>query len=308
MSWRNKRKGALEVLPLLHKHKEILIFDVETTGLNPQKNKIIQFSAIKYEIQDDLTLKPIYEIDQYINPKEPLSEKIIGITGITDNMLEPWGDEEQYVCSIMGLLDSVPLWGGYNVNFDINMLEGMSERNGLPFFRRDTIDILDMARNCVPHELMGKDGNYKLSTITNYLFPNNKISFHSAIEDVAATGKVMEVFMRLYADALAEKKELVQVHLEWASYWENPNMKSMQRIKVNIDPDKSRYGWIYWDVLKKCWSCKKDKRAEELFDTVDMENLESQVMRKYAWKYNASTMDELAKAWGKDKRTKKKSE
>lgn len=301
-TWRNRREEALKVLPLFHKNKEIIIFDTETTGLNPEKHQIIQFSAIKYAIQDDLSLTPVSMMDQYINPGIPLPEKIVSLTGITDNLLSNYMGEDTYAGEIYEFLDSCQLWAAFNIHFDINMLAAMADRLQYPFFQPDIIDVLRMARDCVPWETLGKDGNYKLRSLTDCLIPENDFQYHSAIEDVKATGKILEIFLQQYMDFAKKEECKTQVHLEWASYWENPQQKSMKRIKVNIDKDKSRYGWIYWDVMKNCWSCQKNKKAMDLFNNIDLANLEHQVLRKYGLKYQAKTMEDLAKSWGKVKR------
>ena len=43
-----------------------------------------------------------------------------------------------------------------------------------------------------------------------------------------------------------------------------------------------------------------------MFRRIDLVDMENQMMRKYAWKYHAEDIDQLASAWGKEKREKEK--
>ena len=84
-------------------------------------------------------------------------------------------------------------------------------------------------------------------------------------------------------------------HLNWASCNINTRAKSQQRIKLNIDEDL--YGNIFWDIPKKRWDCKRDKKSTQLFAEINMTNLEEQVLHRYGHRYNASNMDELGANW-----------
>lgn len=78
----------------------------------------------------------------------------------------------------------------------------------------------------------------------------------------------------------------------------------MQRIKLNLNDD--RYGNIFWDLRNKCWDCKKDKYSRKLFQEIDLDNLETQFIKKYGSKYGTSNMDQLADSWFKEYKEKQK--
>ena len=275
-------------------YKEILIFDTETTGLRSD-DQIIQFSGIYYSIDDsgEMTIKDM--MDVYINPGRPLDAKITEITGITDEMLKDAPCEEEMGPKILEFLAQSKLWAAYNAPFDLRMLRQMCGRLDLFMRERETLDVLKMARDCVPRDDVD---NFKLATVTNYLFPDQEIQFHSSIEDVKATGLCFEQFLVAYRKYEPEPK--VPVKLNWAGYWENPRRLSQKRIKLNIT--EGEYGDIFWDVIKKSWSCKSTGSAKRIFNTIDMEDLERQVLRRYGDKYQAYDMEDLAKSWGCAKR------
>ncbi len=68
-----------------------VVVDVETTGLNPMRDTIIELGAVKF-----LNGEEVAEFSQLINPQRPLPAKIVEITGITDAMLSGMPEIARY--------------------------------------------------------------------------------------------------------------------------------------------------------------------------------------------------------------------
>ena len=62
--------------------KSYIAFDVETTGLNPQINEIIEIGALK--VRDGHVAERFME---FICPTEIISDTITNLTGITNEMV-----------------------------------------------------------------------------------------------------------------------------------------------------------------------------------------------------------------------------
>lgn len=60
-----------------------VIFDTETTGLSAVYNNIIEFGAVKM-----LNGEILEKFEMFVDPQEPISNKITEITGITDEMVK----------------------------------------------------------------------------------------------------------------------------------------------------------------------------------------------------------------------------
>lgn len=296
-TWRNQKDHAKKILPLIHKYQEIILFDTETNGLG-KSAKIIQFSGVHYRILSGYRLQEVNKLDIYINPEEPLPEKITELTGITDAMLKDAPNEREVANAIYGFLDSCPLWAAYNASFDLRMLDQMSNRVNILYPAHQCLDVLEMARDFVKKE---ESGSHKLGDILHFLFPEHDFQFHSAIEDVRATAEVISQFLPLYKDAFQRETDTKrQLRLEWASAWQNPRMLSQQRIKLKLN--EGDYGDIYWDIVANRWSCKSTKAAKAMFEDVDLANLEKQVLSRYGWKYDARDMSALSRHWMAEKR------
>ena len=68
---------------LLVKTESFVSVDIETTGLSPIFDEIIEIGAVKYQ-----NGKPIDTFSSLIKPFEPIDEFITELTGITNEMLE----------------------------------------------------------------------------------------------------------------------------------------------------------------------------------------------------------------------------
>nr|WP_298060657.1 3'-5' exonuclease [uncultured Blautia sp.] len=296
MEWRNIASSKEDFMNKFCGAKSIIVFDTETTGLGKDA-KIIEFAAVRYEITES-GLKETHKMDLFINPQETLSEKIIQLTGITDRIVEKANTEEIEAPGIFSFMNSADIWAAYNCSFDLRMMDQMSSRTGIPYRQRPCLDVLKMARDFVKKEDVE---NHKLQTVLQVMFPEKTFRFHQAIDDVRATALIMSKFIKQYLDY--EESSCQDRHscrLVYAYYCINPNQKSQVRIKLNLS--EGEYGDIYWDVINKVWSCKKTSKAKRLFESVNIANLEKQVLSRYGWRYQAQDMESLAANWGKAKK------
>lgn len=144
---RNKGKN-LTALP-----ETYCVIDIETTGLSPDFDSIIEVSGIKYDHG-----KQIAEFSSLIKPEETYDDGtyidsfIEKLTGITNEMLStapaPLGVLKKFK-NFIG--DSIIL--GHNVNFDINFLYDNFEHYLSETFRNDYVDTMRISRFLHPEEV-----------------------------------------------------------------------------------------------------------------------------------------------------------
>lgn len=296
MEWRNIQASRRTFGSMLKGARSVIVFDTETTGLG-KSAKIIEFAAIRYEFGEK-GLVETASVDYLIDPCEPLSEKIIEITGITDEMLAGRPTEAEIAHEIYNFMASADVWAAYNCSFDLRMLEQMSQRIGQLYTKRPCMDILTMARDFISKDEIE---SHKLESVTSYLYPDHSyIQFHNALDDTKAATMCLVKFLMLYKHHKSDTEIKHQCHVNWIAHWVNPKAPSQQRIKLNLT--EGNYGDIFYDCVKKTWSCKAEKSAKKLFSSIDMENIESQVLNRYGAKFGVWTMEELALAMAKKKK------
>lgn len=154
-----------------------LIFDTETTGLNPEIDEIIQFSAID-EFGNTL-------LNCYIKPSHTESwEQASSVNGITPEMVEDKPYFDFYREQIQWLFDRADELISYNGQFDIQMLN----THGITI--RDDVEHYDVMQEFAPiyGEYNEKHQSYtwkKLSVCADYY--GFEFKAHDSLEDIKAT-------------------------------------------------------------------------------------------------------------------------
>ncbi|MBR1442277.1 MAG: PHP domain-containing protein, partial [Firmicutes bacterium] len=118
---------------------EYVVFDIETTGLDKENNKIIEIGAVKVkngEIADNFS--------EFVNPEEHISEKITDLTGITDEMVKDAPNESVILPKFFDFFEGCILVA-HNADFDTGFIKKWAERNGRKF-ESTYVDTLGIAR------------------------------------------------------------------------------------------------------------------------------------------------------------------
>ncbi len=112
-----------------HEHDETkrligAIVDTETTGLSHENDKVIELGIVLFEFDREGKIYHVMESYQgFQDPEEPLSEEVIKITGITDDMVNGQSFD---IPQIEGMIDRCALIIAHNARFDRPFCEGIS--------------------------------------------------------------------------------------------------------------------------------------------------------------------------------------
>jgi len=174
---------------------EFIIFDVETTGLSSNKDRLTEIGAVK--VREG---KVIETFSTFVNPMMKIPVNIVRLTGITDEMVSEAPGENDAVKSFLDFCgDSVLV--AHNASFDIGFIEAACKRNGFKF-NSTYLDTLALSR-----ALIKGLKNYKLDTVADYLnLP--KFNHHRAIDDANI---LAEIFFKLI-ERLITEYEVTSTH------------------------------------------------------------------------------------------------
>ena len=173
---------VVEILKDLSPSSSIVALDLETTGLDINKDRIIEIGATKL----NLDTGEFENYSQLINPVTEISEFITDLTGITPEDLKgkPIIDEitDDFQEFLKDKDGKQSLIIAHNTDFDIGFLKSAQINFSGPIF--DTYDLA--------YVLLDK-GDYNLENLVNILGVKSR-NFHRAHEDASAT---FEIFIEL---------------------------------------------------------------------------------------------------------------
>ena len=152
----------------------IVVLDFESTGLNTATDRVIEIGAVKLvggTVVDSLSL--------LVNPKVPLKEKIVSLTGITDMMLADKETAETAIPKLMDFIGDAPI-AAHNAAFDASLLKSELKRLNRTF-SAPVLDTLTLARKMFPEMK-----SFKLASVCKRLQVSLK-NAHRAVHDATAT-------------------------------------------------------------------------------------------------------------------------
>jgi ATP-dependent DNA helicase DinG len=183
----------------------IVALDLETTGLDPQTDSIIEIGAVRFDghrVEDEFTT--------LINPNRHIPEFITGLTGISDEMVRQSPRIRDVLGELEAFIGDAPILG-HNIKFDLSFFK----KHKL-FELNERIDTYEMAA-----VLMPSASRYNLGALgqqLGILLP----ATHRALDDARVTGvafqKLFEMARELPLDLLAEIVRHSEP-LEWDGGW-----------------------------------------------------------------------------------------
>ncbi len=166
---------------------EMVVFDIETTGLSNRTCKIIEIGAAKIrggEIVDTF--------DIFVDPECPIPEEITRLTSITDKDVKGAPKEREALEKFFEFAgDSLLI--AHNANFDIGFIRVAAERCEMPF-ENAYLDTLGLSKYVNP-ELK----NHKLDTIVEHYKLGN-FHHHRASDDAEILARVFLVMLSRLKD------------------------------------------------------------------------------------------------------------
>ncbi|MCL7746502.1 PolC-type DNA polymerase III [Halalkalibacter alkaliphilus] len=158
---------------------EYIVFDVETTGLSAVYNTIIELAAVKIKGGEIID-----RFESFADPHEPLTNTIIELTGITDDMVKGQPEVADVLRDFKEFVGDGILVA-HNASFDMGFLNVGYQKIGLGEAMNPVIDTLELGRFLYP-ELK----NHRLNTLCKK-FDIELVSHHRAIYDAEATGYLL---------------------------------------------------------------------------------------------------------------------
>src|SRR5215207_7772893 len=185
--------------------QSIVTIDIETTGLNEERDAIIEIGAIRFKgrrVED--------EWSSLINPNRHIPEFISGLTGISDAEVRNAPRFPAVAAALGAFVGDAPIIG-HNVRFDLGFLQ----RAGL-FQYNEVIDTYELAS-----VLMPTASRYNLGALgkqLGILLPATHRALDDARVTMAAFNRLFEMARELPLELLADIVRLSEP-LDWDASW-----------------------------------------------------------------------------------------
>lgn len=158
---------------------EYVIIDVETTGTDYEKDRIIEIGLLK--IYENVISE---QFQCFVQCGINIPDEVTKLTGITNEMMERQGMTEETAFEKVHEFIGNSLVIGYNVQFDMNFIQKLGERLGKNIVIKRTRDVLQLVRRKVDDL-----ENCQLKTVADY-FSLDTSNVHRALADCILTYKI----------------------------------------------------------------------------------------------------------------------
>ena len=180
---------------------EFVCFDIETTGLKVDREEITEIGAVVVK-NGEITER----FQTFVNPNRRLTPEIIGLTGITDEMLKHAPQLKEALQEFLEFVNGRPL-AAHNAEFDIGFIRAGCRKVGLEF-DPTYVDSLILAQNLLPDL-----GKYKLDIVAEHLdLP--AFNHHRASDDAATVGYMLIPFWKMLHERGVHTLQAINADME----------------------------------------------------------------------------------------------
>lgn len=263
-----------------------IVLDVETTGLDYKREKIIEFAAVKL-VNNVIT----EEFETLINPKQEIKSSSIAIHNITPEMVEDAPTIEEALPQILDFIQNYPIIG-HNVIFDYSFINRACEELYGNTLKNHRIDSYQMYKEVFPD-----DPSHGLASLMNRFNIDFPLK-HRAMADTKGLAAVYP-----YLKVLHDKKRNWQLsqlgnieyllerylRMQQAIQMFQAEMADIKSIfKVHFEENGSEITATSGDTLISCSRASYSYNTKKIKDIVDLLGLHER-----AFKLNSGYIERL---------------
>lgn len=180
----------------LNLKKDLVFFDLETTGVSVSSDRIVQIGMVKYYVDGREKVEKV----RLVNPTIPIPKEASEVHKITDEMVKDEPTFKQIAKALMEFIGDSDLCGFNSNRFDVPMLLEEFYRAGIEFnmTNRNSIDVWRIFQKMEPRNLKAA---YK------FYCNKNLEGAHDAINDIRATAEILERQLEVYEGVNYEESE-----------------------------------------------------------------------------------------------------
>lgn len=219
----------------------VIIFDVESTGLDVTKDEVIQIAAIEL-VNGEHTRS----FEKFIIPTHSVGESAL-VHGFSDEYLREVGEPAEVALSMFLNFVEGAILVGHNVQYDLKIVTSQLRRLGLSFDNYiGYYDTLDIIRRLYPQLK-----NHKLDTVSEFIGVSHEPT-HNAMDDILATKDVLIKSLNRLKQHHDDRKKVIDYYRKNLK----PVIKKHQVMRKVLET-KSPHEFMTWmieafDIWNRC--------------------------------------------------------
>lgn len=217
--------------------KTFVAVDLETTGLSPESDHIIEIGALKYQEG-----KCVEIFSRLVKPPVSISYQITEITGIDDTMVKDQPGIDVVMKEFLDFLGEEKVLLGHNLRFDYSFLKINAKKLGYPFVMRG-LDTLIIAR-----KYLKQLPKRNLGMLCEYYDVVNR-NAHRAYEDARATAII---YAKMHNDFSKEHPEaFVAKDLNYKVKKNEPATEKQKKYLIDLVEYHKIQGEVFLEGVEK---------------------------------------------------------
>lgn len=187
---------------------DLVVFDTETSGAYPVGYEVVEFGAVRWSRGEIVST-----FHSLFKPKEPMSQFIIGIHGITNEMVEGAPNISERIRDIHQFMSGAVVMA-HHAPFDQGFMAYEFEKAGLSMPNGPVL-----CTSLLSRKLIKESQNHKLQTLVRYLKLDGGQAHRATDDAKACLGVALECFRRAGVDkTIADFEKLQEKNLSWSNY------------------------------------------------------------------------------------------
>ena len=172
---------------------DYIVVDVETTGLSPSRDEVVQLSAVRFE-----GFEPVEAFDTLVRPRKGISVEATQVNGISEADVANAPYIEQVISDFDSFISAGLPIVGHNIEFDYKFLGRVGslitrQSAGMKFKFYDT---LSLTKRTYPDYQ-----KYNLDYLFRHIYGIVRNNAHNSLSDCVATGLLFEQLCKERIDA-----------------------------------------------------------------------------------------------------------
>ncbi len=172
--------------------RPLAVFDLETTGIDVEKDRIVQIAIIR--VSPDGTRRTF---ETLVNPEVPIPPEATKVHGIKDADVQGMPTFSQIRREVEEYLDGADLAGFNSIRFDTPLLAAEMRRAGSEF---DDHGVRQVDAMRIFHQMERRD----LTSAYRFYCDQELVNAHSALADTEATLEILDAQVGRYEEVPAE--------------------------------------------------------------------------------------------------------